>query len=93
MWRGSFRRGPFFDRDACLSSPVVASVMNGLYCRRKRGGKKKRGPGSPPRINMYAQEDLIRMLKNPEAPSRPPAPVSCITDGPASGSEWAGNGR
>lgn len=28
---------PFSDRDGCLSSPVMASVMNGLHCQGKKG--------------------------------------------------------
>lgn len=60
------------------------------------GKERKRGPGSPPRINTYAQEDLLRMLKTLIQP-QPPLParsaVSCITDGQASGSEWAGELR
>lgn len=60
VWHSTARHSPFSDRDGCLSSPVMASVMNGLHCQ---GEKGKEGPGSPPRINMYAQEDLLRILK------------------------------
>lgn len=74
VWHGTARRSPFSDRDGCLSSPVMASVMNGLHCQGKKG---KRGPGSPLRINMYAQEDLLRMLKTPDPVPAPRPPLPC----------------
>lgn len=64
------------------------------------GKQRKRGPGSPLRINTYAEENLPRILKSPiQPPTSPPPPlptrsaVSCITDRQASGRRWAGNVR
>lgn len=91
VWPHAARRSPIPDRDGCLSSPVMASLMNGLHCQEKKG---KKGPGSPQRINTYAPENLPRMLKPPIEP-RPLlaacSAVSCITDGQTSGSERVEN--
>lgn len=61
---------------------------------KKRKERKKRGPGSPQRINTYARENLLRMLKTPiELRSLLAAcsAVSCITGRQTSGSERVEN--
>jgi len=74
--RGQFgvaRHRPFFE----LSSHGL--VMNGLHCQGKQG---KRGPGSPLRINIFVQEDLLRMLKTVIQPPPPPLSPTSLTDKP-----------
>lgn len=73
-------RSPGSDGDGCLSSPVMASLMNGLHRHEKK--RKKRGPGSPRRINTYARENLPGMLKTPielQSLLADGSAVSCIT--------------
>lgn len=65
VWHGLAR---FPEKDDCLSSAVMALVMNGLHCQRKKG------PGSSRRINTYARMDLLRMLKTLIQPPPPPTP-------------------
>lgn len=43
LWPHTARRSPIPDRDGCLSSPVMVSLMNGLHCQEKKG---KRGLGA-----------------------------------------------
>lgn len=72
----------------------MALLMNGLHCQEKKGEEKKRGPGSPQRINTYARKNLPRMLKTPiELRSLLAAhsAVSCITGRQTSGSERVEN--
>lgn len=91
VWPRTARRSPIPDRDGCLSSPVMASLMNGLRCQEKKG---KKGPGSPQRINTYARENLPHMLKTPIEPQPLLAAcsaVSYITDRQTSGSERVEN--
>lgn len=92
VWPDAAHRSPDSDRDGCLSSPVRASLMDGLHCQEKKG--EKSGPGSPQRINTYARENLPGMLKTPiklRSLLTAPSAVSCITSRQTSGSERVEN--
>ncbi|CAG10731.1 unnamed protein product [Tetraodon nigroviridis] len=40
VWPDAAHRSPGSDRDGCLSSPVMALLMNGLHCQEKKGKKR-----------------------------------------------------
>ena len=73
VWHGAARCGPLSDWDGCLSSPVMASVMNGLHCR---GNKGKGGLGALWGSIRTHEEDLLRMLKSLIQPE--PSPVRSL---------------
>lgn len=72
VWPAAAHRSPGSDRDGCLSSPVMASLMNGLHCQEK---KAKKGAWKPSEDQYVRTGEPASHVKNPH---RAPVPPGCL---------------
>lgn len=72
VWPDVAHRGPIPDRDGCLSSPAMASLMNGLHCQEEKG---KKGAWEPSEDQYIRPGEPPSHAKNPR---RAPAPPGCL---------------
>lgn len=69
VWPNAAHRSSASDRDGCLSSPVMASLMNGLHCQENKG---KKGAWKPSEDQYVRTGEPAWHVKNPHRAALPP---------------------